>query len=157
MSTNAPLSFKKEFDIVDKPDLKDFDPVEILKSRNKNGFDPTAKVSEEELTKLDDELMNRFDAMKNNTTTLQDKNELYDLIHEKSNMDKLYFLINSQQQSFSLYQTPLHKILMKMFYTLEKLWTNLINKKPIDLSPADKFYLGLTFFMMAIIISVVFN
>lgn len=157
MSKTTPFTFKKDFDIVPKPELKDFNPEEIIKSRRKNDFLKRAQMSEEEMTKLDDELMNRFDAMKDNTTTLQDKNELYDLIHEKSNLDKLYFLLRDSKKSISLHQTPAHLIFVKIFLTIEKIWTGLLENQTVDLSPADKFYLGLALFMIAILIVVLFS
>lgn len=157
MSKTSPFSFKKDFDIVPKPELKDFNPEEIIKSRRNNDFLKRAKMDEEEMTKLDDELMNRFDAMKENTTTLQDKNELYDLIHEKSNLDKLYFLLRDSKKNIALHQTPAHIIFVKIFLTIEKIWKGLIENQEIDLSPSDKFYFGLALFMIAIIVAILFN
>lgn len=153
----SPLSYKKDFDIVPKPELKDFNPEEIIKSRRKNDFLKKAQMSEEEMTKLDDELMNRFNAMKDNTATLQDKNELYDLIHEKSNLDKLYFLLRDTRNNISLHQTPIHLIFVKIFFTIEKIWKGLTENQKIDLSPADKFYLGLALLILSIILSILFT
>jgi hypothetical protein len=157
MSKTSPFSFKKDFDIVPKPELKDFNPAEIIKSRRKNDFLKKAQMSEEEMTKLDDELMNRFDAMKDNTTTLQDKNELYDLIHEKSNLDKLYYLLRESKNNIALHKTPAHLIFVKIFLTIQKIWKGLVENQEIDLSPTDKFYFGLALLMMAIIIAILFN
>lgn len=152
--SKTPFSFKKEFDIVDKPSLKEFNPEELIKQRRKNDFEKMAKLSEEQMTKLDTELMNRFDAMKDNNTTLQDKNELYELIHNKNNIDKLYFLLSGKQQSYSLHETPLHHILIRLFQTLEKIFRNLIDQKSFVLTPSDKFYIGLTFFLAGIMLAV---
>lgn len=152
--SKPPFAFKKEFDIVDKPSLKEFNPEELIKQRRKNDFEKMAKLSEEQMTKLDSELMNRFDAMKNNNTTLQDKNELYELIHKKKNIDKLYFLLSDKRQSFSLHETPLHHILIRLFQTLEKIFRNLIDQKSFVLTPSDKFYIGLTFFLAGIMLAV---
>lgn len=157
MSKTSPFNFKKDFDIVPKPELKDFNPEEILKKQRKNNFLEKARMSEEQLTKLDDELMNRFKSMKDNTTTLQDKNELYDLIHEKSNLDKLYYLLQDTKNSVSLHQTPLHIVFVKMFLTVEKIWKGLIENQSIKLSPSDKFYLGLSLFTLSVTISLFFD
>lgn len=154
MSTNSPLSYKKEFDIVPKPELKDFNPMEIIKKSRQRNFEEAAKLSKPDNDLSDEELLRAFNAKKESSKTYQDKNDLYELIHRDDNMDKLYYLLKDGK-SFSLSETPLHQIFVRMYFSIEKIWKGMKNNEKIDFEPYDKFYLGLALFLLALALTAV--
>lgn len=149
MSTSSPLSYKKEFDIVPKPELRDFDPMEIIKKSRQRNFDEAARLSKQKKEFTDEELLRAFNVKKGSSKTYQDKNDLYELIHRDDNMDKLYYLLKDAK-NLTLSETPLHQIFLRMYVTTSKIWNQIKNNGRVYLEPHDKFYLGLAIFTVAL-------
>tara|TARA_B100000405_G_scaffold121847_1_gene85286 strand:- start:504 stop:914 length:411 start_codon:yes stop_codon:yes gene_type:complete len=132
--SSSPISFDKNFKAKKKTDSKN---VDVIKTRQ-------SPIQKKE-----------FDVMKANTNVQNDKDELYDYLQKNNNknLDKLSKLLEEKDKSSKLLDTPLHKILGRTINTIEKLSSKVSNQEEISLTPHDKTYLGVGFFLIALVLT----
>lgn len=132
--SSSPISFDNNFKANKKKDSKN---VDVMKARRS----PLQKKE--------------YDIMKANTNVQNDKDELYDYLQKNNNknLDKLSKLLEEEDRASKLLDTPLHKILSRTINTVEKLSTKVSKQEQISLTHHDKTYLGVGFFLIALILT----
>ena len=132
--SSSPISFDNNFKAKKKKNSKN---VDVMKARQ-------SPIQKKE-----------YDIMKANTNVQNDKDELYDYLQKNNNknLDKLSKLLEEQDTASKLLDTPLHKIIGRTINTVEKLSTKVSNQEDISLTPHDKTYLGVGFFLIALVLT----
>lgn len=103
----------------------------------------------------DFDVKQRFNSLKKHSTLLQEKDELYDYLHKdkNKNLKQLSKLLEKEEDSINFLNTPLHKIILKTIKTNESVYTKLLKKKTkISLNYEEKIYLGVTCFILSMLL-----